>query len=298
MVAAARIGHPQCQRNRLEEGILLLAVAADVEGQLVVRLGQRLASQEVGDAPVGIRLEIADQLRPAIIGQAEERDPNIGCRIAGGEVEHVGADRGARIGHACMMTDAPRARTARFDLLLAGSVTADGEGVVSSCSLIRDGDRLIVVDPGMAARRADILEPLAALGVTPEAVTDVVLSHHHPDHTINVALFPNAAVHDHWAIYRGSQWEDSDAEGRELTASVRLIRVPGHTPEDIATVAGTPDGVVVCTHAWWSAEGPAEDPFTPDPAQLAASRKRILAVADVIVPGHGALFRPGVGTPC
>lgn len=196
-----------------------------------------------------------------------------------------------------MMTDAPIARTARFDLLLAGSLTDDGGGVVSSCSLIRDAARVIVVDPGMAERRADILDPLLALGVAPEAVSDVVLSHHHPDHTVNVALFPNAAVHDHWAIYRGSQWEDSDAEGRELAPSVRLIRVPGHTPEDIATVAGTPDGVVVCTHAWWTASGPAEDPFAPDPVQLTRSRERILGLADLIVPGHGAPFRPGDQTP-
>ena len=195
------------------------------------------------------------------------------------------------------MTDAPAARTARFDLLLAGSLTSDGGGVVSTCSLIRDGDRIIVVDPGMARAQSDILEPLADLGLAAEDVTDVIISHHHPDHTINVALFPAAAVHDHWAIYRGSDWEDSDAEGRELTPSVRLIRVPGHTAEDIAVVAGTADGVVVCTHAWWSENGPAEDPFALDAAKLSSSRARILAVADLIVPGHGAPFRPGPDTP-
>ncbi len=195
------------------------------------------------------------------------------------------------------MTDAPAARTARFDLLLAGSLTSDGGGVVSTCSLIRDGDRVIVVDPGMAKRQADILEPLATLGVAPADVTDVVISHHHPDHTINVGLFPHAAVHDHWAVYRGWEWEDSDAEGRELTPSVRLIRVPGHTAEDIAVVAGTADGIVVCTHAWWSESGPAEDPLAVDPAELASSRARVLAVADVIVPGHGPAFQPGAATP-
>jgi glyoxylase-like metal-dependent hydrolase (beta-lactamase superfamily II) len=196
-----------------------------------------------------------------------------------------------------MMTDAPGTRTARFDVLLTGSVSSEGGGVVSSCSLIRDEDRVIVVDPGMAQRQADILEPLAALGVVAADVTDVVISHHHPDHTMNVGLFPNAAVHDHWAVYRGSDWQDSDAEGRQLTRSVRLIRVPGHTAEDIAVVAGTPDGVAVFTHAWWNESGPDEDPFAVDPTQLAASRARVLAVADVIVPGHGAPFQPRDTTP-
>ena len=195
------------------------------------------------------------------------------------------------------MTDAPMSRTARYDLLLAGSLTDDGGGVVSTCSLIRSDDRVIVVDPGMAWRRSDLLDPLATLGVDAASVTDVVLSHHHPDHTMNVALFPNAAVHDHWAIYRGAAWEDSDAEGRELTPSVHLIRVPGHTAEDIATVAGTPGGIVVCTHLWFNASGPADDPYATDPAALHASRARVLAFADLVVPGHGAPFEPDARTP-
>lgn len=197
-----------------------------------------------------------------------------------------------------MMPDTPRGRSARFDILLVGSLTSiDGSGVVSTCSLVRDADRVIVVDPGMAARQSDILDPLAALGVPPDAVTDVVLSHHHPDHTMNSALFPRAAVHDHWAIYRGSAWEDSDAEGRRLTDAVGLIRVPGHTAEDIATVVGTQDGVVALTHLWWAATVPVEDPYAEDPAALHASRARVLGFADLIVPGHGAPFAPSESTP-
>ena len=46
-----------------------------------------------------------------------------------------------------------------------------GDRVGSSVVLVRDGDAVIVVDPGMVARRGLILEPLAAHGVAPEAVT-------------------------------------------------------------------------------------------------------------------------------
>jgi glyoxylase-like metal-dependent hydrolase (beta-lactamase superfamily II) len=196
-----------------------------------------------------------------------------------------------------MTTDLPRARNARFDLLLRGSLTDLDGGVASSCSLIRDGDRAIVVDPGMADGPEAILAPLRALGLRPEDVTDVVLGHHHPDHTLNAALFPNAAVHDHWATYRGTAWDDVDAEGRALTPSVLLIRTPGHTPEDIATVVGTPDAILVLTHAWWTSEGPADDPVAEDAEALHVSRARVLAIADVIVPGHGAPFSPSASTP-
>lgn len=193
-----------------------------------------------------------------------------------------------------MMTDAPAARTARFDILHVGSVTP---GVTSTCSLLRDGDLVIVVDPGMVDSQSDLLDPLSGLGLAPTDVTDVVLSHHHPDHTINCGLFGAARVHDHWAIYHGSAWDDSDAEGRRLGPSTHLIRVPGHTPEDIALVAGTADGVVVFTHLWWTDEGPADDPYAPDQAVLHASRERVLAVADLVVPGHGSPFAPSAATP-
>lgn len=184
-----------------------------------------------------------------------------------------------------------------MDVLLSGSLTSTGGGVISSCTLIRDGDRVIVVDPGMAPSARSILDPLAVLGVRVEDVTDVVLSHHHPDHTMHAGHFPEAAVHDHWAIYRGTSWEDSECDGRALSPSVELARTPGHTAEDLATVAGTPDGIVVCTHSWFTADTTVDDESPDDPDALHASRRAILEVADLIVPGHGPAFRPTESTP-
>ena len=189
------------------------------------------------------------------------------------------------------------ARSAQFDVLVAGSVTSTGGKVVSTCSLIRDAGRTFIVDPGMADNDDVILAPLRALGIEPTDVTDVVLGHHHPDHTMRVALSPNAAVHDHWATYRGADWEDADAEGRQLTPAIRLIRVPGHTAEDIAVVAGTGQGIVVFTHLWFDSDGPLEDDTAEDAAALHASRRRVLELADVVVPGHGDAFRPNSETP-
>ena len=191
----------------------------------------------------------------------------------------------------------PEARTARVDIVLEGSLTSTGGGVASSCTLIRDADRAIVVDPGMAPSAASILDPLAALDVRPEDVTDVVLSHHHPDHTLYAGLFPKAAIHDHWAIYRGTDWEDSECDGRVLAPSVVLVRTPGHTAEDLATVAGTPDGIVICTHSWFNSETTVDDESPEDHAALHASRAAILDAADLIVPGHGPAFSPTPETP-
>ncbi|MFI5065551.1 MAG: MBL fold metallo-hydrolase [Streptosporangiales bacterium] len=172
-----------------------------------------------------------------------------------------------------------------------------GDRVGSTVTLILDAGRVIVVDPGMVAGRDGLLGALAARGPGPEEVTDVVFSHHHPDHTVNAALFPQAAIHDHWATYRGDLWVSREPGDFELTPSVRLIATPGHTAEDITTLAATPGGVYACTHAWWGPDGPEQDPLASDQAALEQSRRRILAVASVIVPGHGPAFRPGGPAP-
>ena len=189
--------------------------------------------------------------------------------------------------------------TAKLDILTEGYV---GERVAGTVVLLRDGDFVAVVDPGMVARRALILNPLAELGVGPDAVTDVVFSHHHPDHTLNAALFGNARFHDFQAIYKDDLWTDREfsngSDVCELSFSVRMLLTPGHSPQDVTTLVDTQDGLVACTHLWWTERGPAEDPFAVDRDVLRASREKVLALSPVlVVPGHGAPFAPGFGTP-
>ena len=155
--------------------------------------------------------------------------------------------------------------TAEIRVLSEGYLSGDDDRVGSTVSLVTDGDVVAVIDPGLVASRAAILGPLRVMGFEPEDVTDVVISHHHPDHTLNAALFPNARVHDHWAWYRDDLWVDRPAEGFELSSSIRLIE----------TSCGECPGV------------------------LHENRARVLSLRGLrtIVPGHGAPFEPGPDTP-
>src|SRR5437016_1768229 len=175
-------------------------------------------------------------------------------------------------------TDRPGSSNAEVHMLFNGYAN-DGDTpavsyVASTVGFVRDGDIKVIIDPGMVPNPDAILGPLAALGELPENITDVIFSHHHPDHTLNAALFPNARFHDHWAIYKGDTWDSREVEGFYISPSIRLIATPGHTPQDITTLVGTSDGVVAFTHLWWSAAGPADDLTA-----LHTNRLRVLQVA-------------------
>ncbi len=186
------------------------------------------------------------------------------------------------------------ARSPEVQLLFEGYADP---GVASTIGYVRDGRVRIVIDPGMVPSPRSILNPLRRLGASPREITDVVFSHHHPDHTLHAALFPNARFHDHWAIYKGDVWESRPAEGFHVSPRVRLLETPGHTPQDITTVVDAADGAVAFTHLWWSPDGPLEDPYAPDPGLLHRNRGRVLGIASRIVPGHGPAFTPGPQTP-
>lgn len=198
-------------------------------------------------------------------------------------------------------SDRPRASSAEVFVLFNGYAKNGDEPkvsrVASTVTFVREGDVRVIIDPGMVPHPGAMLEPLAALGESPETITDVIFSHHHPDHTLNAALFTHARFHDNWAIYHGDRWENREAEGYDISPSIRLIETPGHTAQDITTLVGTRNGMIAFTHLWWFAEGPAEDPLASDLPTLHRNRERVLRVATLIVPGHGAPFTPDQSTP-
>jgi glyoxylase-like metal-dependent hydrolase (beta-lactamase superfamily II) len=184
---------------------------------------------------------------------------------------------------------------ATVDVLIAGYVeeTDAGESVHPTVSLVRDGDLVIVVDPGILSDQALLTDALDARGLSVGDVTHVFVTHHHLDHTRNVGMFPTARVVDVDSVYDGSLWLSHDGDGHHLSDDVWVIETPGHAQECAALVVSTDDDTVVLTHAWWFADmTPEQDPLAWDQEALDRSRERILGLADVVVPGHGPAFRP------
>ncbi len=156
----------------------------------------------------------------------------------------------------------------------------------STVALIQSERAVVVADPGMVKDRALILDPLKHAGVSPQDVTHIFISHHHPDHTVNIALFPNAEVVDFWGRYKGDVWRDH-GDHYAIAPGITVLRTPGHTKEDASLVVESAEGTYVFTHCWWYPDlTPDKDPTAWDQAKLDESRQKLLTLADWIVPGH------------
>ncbi len=180
--------------------------------------------------------------------------------------------------------------SALVDILVVGY--ADAPSVAGTVGLVRDGDRVIVVDPGMVKSRSLILDPLERLGISPDDVSHVFVSHHHLDHTVNIALFRNAEIVDHRSARRDDQVNQHQGEGFRLAPNTTIWVTPGHSPQDASLVVDTADGRQAFTHLWWRSDRtPEVDPYALDQAELGRNRRRLLDGVDIVIPGHGAPFR-------
>lgn len=157
----------------------------------------------------------------------------------------------------------------------------------------------ILVDTGGPWTRDALLEALATQGVVPGDVTLVVGTHGHSDHIGNLGLFPQAALlvsHD-FCLPGGLYLPHGLCETQPLIlgSGLQVWATPGHGGQrDVSVVVeGTSLGTVVVAGDVFERLGDEDSwqDLSEDPVAQQRSRERILSVADVVVPGHGAPFR-------
>ncbi len=164
--------------------------------------------------------------------------------------------------------------------------------VGSTVGFVRDADALVVIDPGMVAGPASILDPLLALGVAPGDVTDVVISHHHPDHTVNVGLFPAATRPRLPGDLRRRSVDRPAGGGVRALAERDVDRDAGthaagpHDAREDGRAASS--GSRIC--GGWPTGRPTIRTRTM-PAVLHANRERVLGLVSEIVPGPRSAVR-------
>ena len=110
--------------------------------------------------------------------------------------------------------------------LVAGADPARKLDLAMMVWLVRGNGRNILVDAGFYHdhffkewQLSDFIKPsdaLKPLGLKPEDITDVVITHMHWDHSDGMDLFPNARIwiqKDELQFYAGEAWQSKDTHG-------------------------------------------------------------------------------------
>lgn len=213
----------------------------------------------------------------------------------------------------------------------------DGRLRVSyGCFLIRSGEDLVMVDAGMGMVEepppdlvaGQMPSTLAVIGVRPEEISHVVLTHLHPDHIGGLrlptgdAFFPEARLWvgepelDHWMEVDSERGDAVRAlmggfvdegritpldDGDTVIDGLGVLATPGHTPGHLCVEIRTESTRTVIAgdvthHPFQAAHPDVNAVFDADPERAAVTRRRFFS--EVVGDAHvaaGHYPRPGFG---
>ena len=186
----------------------------------------------------------------------------------------------------------------KVKVLVEGYAKINSDGTwdaTSSTTFIDTGKLKIVVDPGCS--RELLLKALKNENLKTSDIDCVLVTHYHPDHCALMGIFENATIYD------SVQWQNGplggDIGGLLPETDIEVVKTPGHSPEHASLVVNTNEGkyVVAADVFWWKAgeeqkvdiEKP--DDFASDISALKENRRKVLEIADFIIPGHGKMFK-------
>jgi N-acyl homoserine lactone hydrolase len=172
-------------------------------------------------------------------------------------------------------------------------------------TLLVRGDRDYLVDPGLIMQGAPVIGAMSELGVDPNQVKDVVLTHLHFDHAEGMAAWPMRKTYVHRieteapyaqvvsGVMEMANLEVLEGEEGEIEPGLRWLLTPGHSDGLISLLVETDDGLVVIAS---DCVGPLPeyfdqmelpDDFGPEREELLKQWKRIRDLDPaVVIPGH------------
>ncbi|MCE5333827.1 MAG: MBL fold metallo-hydrolase [Desulfobacteraceae bacterium] len=205
-----------------------------------------------------------------------------------------------------------------IQILLPGVPCKTSRGWLGYCSivLLRVNGSLTLFDTGHFSDRALLLDMLAHIGLTPLDIKQIIVSHLHFDHILNVPLFRHAtlivskdevdyaasvvagkaedpSVPENWRALLNGHGIELISEPVELDSRTEIVSFPGHTPGGLVLFRKEADTVAICgdviKNAWDAVNGKPGAAGVDDKA-AARSIRHVLERARIIVPGHDRPF--------
>ena len=207
-------------------------------------------------------------------------------------------------------------------------------GLRGANAYLLTGETLTLVDAGMPGAEKTILAYIEGLGLDPNDLARIVVTHHHLDHTGSAAALKartsaqvlahpgdepfvsgeqalppasNAAMRILSVLLSvvmpkatpvGVDLLVQDGDQLDILGGATVVHVPGHTPGSTA-VHFPAEGLLICGDTIDHRRdrlGPPPKPFTADMDQAVASIGHMAGLAfEVLCPGHGAPIIGGAG---
>ncbi len=165
--------------------------------------------------------------------------------------------------------------------------------------LVQNDRANAIIDPGN--NRELLLKELKKENLKPDNIAFVLITHWHVDHFLLAGIFPKARILDDKLIY--FQDKAKNHKGVIPGTNLKIISTPGHNSSDCSLLVPTKRGLVAIVGDlfWWSVDQKQKtdkdsllklkDIYVKDKKALLKSRKKVLKIADWIIPGHGKIFK-------
>ena len=180
-------------------------------------------------------------------------------------------------------------------VLCEGRIVRNGKEIIeahSSVTMVTWPEHIMIVDTSDREYRARVVDALSANEVDPDQVDIVVNTHLHSDHCANNDLFRYAVQMAH-EKERPDRRFVSVTDDHELYPGINLVHTPGHTPGTMSVFVESDRKYAIVGDAIptfenvrrWVPPG-----IVSDGDEALRSMKKIVAYADVVVPGHDTPF--------
>lgn len=159
----------------------------------------------------------------------------------------------------------------------------------------------IIVDPGLDRKK--LLNALKKENIKTNEIDFIVITHNHIDHFAIAGIFEKAVILDNKGKY-SQNGQIKKQEENILGENIKIIATPGHDPNHCSVLVETKEmGKVLIAGDlfWWREDNEPNkdieslinlnDLFVKDEIALKESRKKVLNLADYIIPGHGKMFK-------
>jgi len=183
---------------------------------------------------------------------------------------------------------------AEVKILIEGYTTADTaesgeEKTCATITLVKDKDLVMIVDPGVLEDQKILIDKLKEEDLAVNDVDIVCLTHSHIDHFRNIGMFSRAKTLEYYGLWDGNRVANWNSQ---FSDEIQIIKTPGHSSDSITLLVKTSRGTVaICGDVFWKKDFPADDSYASDKEQLEESRKKVLAMSDWVIPGHGEEFK-------